>query len=93
MPEKALFDYLRQRGPGGPALCSPTVSATPTTTSVGGQAKAFPAGLVRTRIAVPDYPTMKGFKPFESWEDTDVRTQWNEKGRDVLEKWDNEPWT
>ncbi|HEY1860671.1 MAG TPA: PVC-type heme-binding CxxCH protein, partial [Gemmataceae bacterium] len=64
---------------------------------VGAQFKSHGTGTFRTTIAEPNHPIMKGFKGFESWDETYVHTKHNEKDRTVLEyrvEGDNkEPWT
>jgi len=60
---------------------------------VGAQFKSHGAGTVRTTIAAPNHPVMKGFKSFESFDETYVHTKHNEKDRIVLEYRDKEPWT
>ena len=64
---------------------------------VGAQFKSHNTGTFRTTIAAPDHPIMKGFKGFESWDETYVHTKHNEKDRTVLEyrvdKGTKEPWT
>jgi uncharacterized protein len=64
---------------------------------VGAQFKSHKDGTVRTTIAEPNHPTMKGFEGFESYDETYVHTKHNEKDRTVLEyredKKMKEPWT
>ena len=64
---------------------------------VGAQFKSHNTGTFRTVIAEPDHPIMKGFKGFESWDETYVHTKHNEKDRTVLEYRmegeRKEPWT
>jgi putative membrane-bound dehydrogenase-like protein len=64
---------------------------------VGAQFQKHGTGVVRTTIAEPNHPVMKGFKGFESWDETYVHTKHNEKDRTVLEyRVDGkvkEPWT
>jgi putative membrane-bound dehydrogenase-like protein len=64
---------------------------------VGAQFKSHNTGTFRTVIAAPDHPVMKGFKGFESWDETYVHTKHNEKDRTVLEYREEgkgrEPWT
>jgi putative membrane-bound dehydrogenase-like protein len=64
---------------------------------VGAQFKSHGTGTVRTKIAEPEHPIMKGFKGFESFDETYVHTKHNEKDRTVLEyredKKGKEPWT
>ena len=64
---------------------------------VGGQFQRHNTGTFRTTIAEPDHPVMKGFKGFESWDETYVHHKHNEKDRIVLEYRAEgkakEPWT
>ncbi|HJZ59285.1 MAG TPA: PVC-type heme-binding CxxCH protein, partial [Gemmataceae bacterium] len=64
---------------------------------VGAQFLKHGTGTFRTTIAEPDHPVMKGFKGFESWDETYVHTKHNEKDRVVLEYREEgttkEPWT
>ena len=64
---------------------------------VGAQFKSHGTGTVRTTIAEPNHPIMKGFAGFESFDETYVHTKHNEKDRTVLEyrgdKKGKEPWT
>jgi putative membrane-bound dehydrogenase-like protein len=64
---------------------------------VGAQFKSHGTDTIRTTIAAPDHPVMKGFEGFESWDESYVHTKHNEKDRTVLEfRVDgalNEPWT
>lgn len=64
---------------------------------MGGQFLKHGTGTFRTIVTTPDHPVMKGYKPFESWDETYVHTKHNEKDRTVLEvraEGDSkEPWT
>jgi putative membrane-bound dehydrogenase-like protein len=64
---------------------------------VGAQFKSHNTGTFRTVIPEPNHPVMKGFKGFESWDETYVHTKHNEKDRTVLEYREEggkkEPWT
>src|SRR5262249_2492209 len=44
---------------------------------VGAQFKRHGTGVVRTAIAEPDHPVMKGFRGFESWDETYVHDKHN----------------
>jgi putative membrane-bound dehydrogenase-like protein len=52
---------------------------------VGGQFQRHGTGVFRTEITMPEHPIMKGFKGFESFDETYVHTKHNEKDRTVLE--------
>src|SRR6266508_1510266 len=64
---------------------------------VGAQFKSHGTGVFKTTIAEPDHPIMKGYRGFESWDETYVHTKHNEKDRTVLEyrmeRDGKEPWT
>jgi putative membrane-bound dehydrogenase-like protein len=64
---------------------------------VGAQFKSHGTATFGTTIAKSDHPVMKGFKGFESWDETYVHTKHNEHGRIVLEyrveDTIKEPWT
>ncbi|MCE9534655.1 MAG: ThuA domain-containing protein, partial [Planctomycetes bacterium] len=64
---------------------------------VGAQFQRHNTGTFRTIIAEAEHPIMKGFKGFESWDETYVHFKHNEKDRTVLEfraEGDRkEPWT
>src|SRR5262245_16865066 len=63
----------------------------------GAQFRRHGTSVFRTTIAAPDHPIMKGYRGFESWDETYVHTKHNEKDRTVLEyredKKGKEPWT
>jgi putative membrane-bound dehydrogenase-like protein len=64
---------------------------------LGAQFSKHGTGTFRTTVAEPDHPVMKGYKGFESWDETYVHTKHNEKDRTVLEYRQEgdkkEPWT
>lgn len=64
---------------------------------MGGQFLRHGTGTFRTIVTAPDHPIMKGFKSFESWDETYVHTKHNTKDRTVLEVRaegnTQEPWT
>lgn len=64
---------------------------------MGGQFLKHGTGTFRTIVTEPEHPVMKGFKSFESWDETYVHTKHNTKDRTVLEvrtEGDSqEPWT
>jgi putative membrane-bound dehydrogenase-like protein len=97
--EKALLDYV-QGGKGFiPLHCASYcfLNSPKYIDLVGAQFKSHQTGTFGTTIAEPDHPVMKGFKGFESWDETYVHTKHNEKDRTVLEyrkEGDKkEPWT
>lgn len=64
---------------------------------IGAQFLRHGTGTFRTKIVAPDHPVMKGFKGFESWDETYVHTKHNTQDRTVLETRaegdGEEPWT
>ena len=64
---------------------------------IGAQFLKHGTGTFRTTITQPDHPVMKGFKGFESFDETYVHSKHNEKDRTVLETRSEgetqEPWT
>lgn len=64
---------------------------------IGAQFARHGTGTFRTTITLPDHPVMKGFKGFESFDETYVHTKHNEQNRTVLETRTEaeteEPWT
>lgn len=64
---------------------------------IGGQFLRHGTGTFRTNIVAPDHPIMRGYKGFESWDETYVHTKHNETARTVLETRTEgetqEPWT
>ena len=64
---------------------------------IGAQFMKHGTGTFRTTVTEPDHPVMKGFKGFESWDETYVHTKHNPLNRTVLETrtegQTEEPWT
>jgi putative membrane-bound dehydrogenase-like protein len=97
--EQALLDFV-ERGKGFiPIHCASYcfLNSPKYVSLVGAQFKSHGTGTFRTTIAEPDHPVVKGFKGFESWDETYVHTKHNEQGRTVLEYRVEgkikEPWT
>jgi putative membrane-bound dehydrogenase-like protein len=97
--EKALLDYVEGGKGFIPLHCASYcfLNSPKYIALVGAQFKSHNTGTFSTIIAEPDHPVMKGFKGFESWDETYVHTKHNEKDRTVLEyrkEGDRkEPWT
>ena len=97
--EKALLDFVEGGKGFIPIHCASYcfLNSPKYVELVGAQFKSHGTGTFRTTIADPDHPVMKGFKGFESWDETYVHTRHNEKDRTVLEyraEGDvKEPWT
>ncbi|MBI5760149.1 MAG: ThuA domain-containing protein [Planctomycetales bacterium] len=64
---------------------------------IGAQFQKHGTGVFRTTVVTPEHPIMKGYRGFESWDETYVHTKHNTKDRTVLEvraEGDaKEPWT
>src|SRR5262249_19250842 len=97
--EKALLDFVDGGKGFIPLHCASYcfLNSPKYIDLVGAQFLRHNTGTFRTTIAEPDHPIMKGFKGFESWDETYVHTKHNEKDRTVLEyrkEGDKkEPWT
>ncbi|HZT82882.1 MAG TPA: PVC-type heme-binding CxxCH protein, partial [Gemmataceae bacterium] len=97
--EKALLDFVEGGKGFIPLHCASYcfLNSPKYIDLVGAQFLRHGTGTFRTTIAAPDHPVMKGFKGFESWDETYVHTKHNEKGRTVLEHREDrrgkEPWT
>ena len=97
--ESALLDYVA-RGKGLiPLHCASYcfLNSPSYIELVGAQFQRHDIGTVRTILAAPEHPVMRGFKGFESFDETYVHTKHNEKDRTVLEYRQEgdrrEPWT
>jgi putative membrane-bound dehydrogenase-like protein len=97
--EKALLDFVEGGKGFIPLHCASYcfLNSPKYVELVGAQFKSHGTGTFRTLVAESDHPVMKGFKAFESWDETYVHTKHNEQGRTVLEyrvEGDvKEPWT
>src|SRR5215475_14792889 len=97
--EKALLDYVESGKGFIPIHCASYcfLNSPKYVELVGAQFRRHGTGVFRTTIAEPDHPIMKGYRGFESWDETYVHTKHNEKDRTVLEyrtdKDGKEPWT
>ena len=97
--EKALLDFVEGGKGFIPVHCASYcfLNSPKYIALVGAQFKRHGTGTFRTTIAAPDHPIMKGFKGFESWDETYVHTKHNDRGRTILEyredKEGKEPWT
>lgn len=96
---KALLDFVAQGKGFIPLHCASFCfrNNDDVVALMGGQFLRHGTGTFRTIVTEPDHPVMKGFKPFESWDETYVHTKHNEKDRTVLEVRmegeSKEPWT
>jgi putative membrane-bound dehydrogenase-like protein len=97
--EKALLDFVEGGKGFIPLHCASYcfLNSPKYIDLVGAQFQKHGTGVFRTTVAAPDHPIMKGYQPFESWDETYVHTKHNEKDRTVLEyrvEGDTkEPWT
>jgi putative membrane-bound dehydrogenase-like protein len=97
--EKALLDYVESGKGFIPLHCASYcfLSSPKYVDLVGAQFRSHGTGVFRTKIVAPDHPIMKGFRGFESWDETYVHHRHNDKDRTVLEyRVDGdvrEPWT
>lgn len=97
--EKALLDYVAS-GKGFLPIHSASycfLNSPKYVELVGAQFQRHGVGTFRTQIARPDHELLKGFRGFESWDETYVHNKHNEQDRTVLEyredKEGKEPWT
>ena len=96
---KAILDYVASGKGFIPLHCASYcfIDNADYVALVGAQFRSHTTGTFRTKAVQPDHPVMKGFSPFESWDETYVHTKHNEKDRTVLEvraeKDLEEPWT
>jgi len=98
-PEKALLDYVASGGGFVPLHCATYCfrNSEKVVALMGGQFKSHGGGTFRTTIVKSEHPVMKGFRGFESWDETYVHHLHNEKDRTVLayrvDARGREPWT
>lgn len=59
---------------------------------VGGHFKSHDTGVFTTKIVAPDHPVMRGYKGFETWDETYVHDRLTDD-RTVLQTREEEPWT
>src|SRR5262245_13294987 len=97
--EKALFDFVEGGKGFVPLHCASACfgNSPKSIDLVRAQCLRHGTGTFRTTIAEPNHPIMKGYRGFESWDETYVHTRHNEKDRIVLEyraeRGSKEPWT
>src|SRR5438132_1890504 len=97
--EKALIDFVEGGRGFIPLHCASYcfLNSPRYIDLVGAQFLRHGTGTFRTTIAEPDHPVMRGFKGFESWDETYIHTKHRDKDRTVLEfrqeKEGREPWT
>jgi uncharacterized protein len=97
--EKALLDYVASGKGFIPLHCASFCfrNSKDYVELVGAQFKSHTTGIFRTEQGDTSHPIIKGYQPFESWDETYVHTAHNEKDRTVLEYrvegQKKEPWT
>ncbi len=97
--ETALLDYVASGRGFIPLHCASFCfrNSPKYVELVGAQFKSHGTGVFRTTVSAPDHPLMKGFKSFESWDESYVHEKHFEKNRTVLEyriaEGAKEPWT
>ena len=97
--ESALLEYVESGKGFIPLHCASYcfIDSKKYVDLVGAQFQRHNTGTFRTTIAEPNHDLMKGYKGFESWDETYVHTKHNEKNRTVLEYrmegTKKEPWT
>jgi len=96
---KAILDYVASGKGFIPLHCASFcfIDNADYVNLVGAQFRSHTTGTFRTKAVTPDHAIMKGFNPFESWDETYVHHKHNEKDRTVLEVRAEgkleEPWT
>jgi putative membrane-bound dehydrogenase-like protein len=97
--EQGLLDYVESGHGFIPLHCASYcfLNSPKYIDLVGAQFLRHGTGTFRTQLAEPDHELLRGFKGFESWDETYVHTKHNDKDRTVLEyraEGDKqEPWT
>jgi putative membrane-bound dehydrogenase-like protein len=97
--EKALLDFVADGKGLIPLHCASFcfLNSDAYIDLVGAQFERHGTGTFRTIIAEPEHPLMRGFRGFESWDETYLHRRHNEKNRTVLEYRQDagrrEPWT
>jgi putative membrane-bound dehydrogenase-like protein len=92
--EKALLDYVRSGHGFVPLHCASYCfrNSMQVVQMIGGQFKSHGTGTFNTSISDLNHPIMKGFKPFETWDETYVHHLGN-PDRVILQKREDEPYT
>ena len=93
--EAALLEYVRGGHGFVPLHCASYcfLNSMRFTGLVGGRFKSHGTGVFQTKVVTPDHPIMKGFQPFETWDETYVHEMHNNDSRTVLQVRENEPYT
>lgn len=90
----ALKEYVEQGGGLVPVHCGSACfkKHDAYVDLVGGQIKDHGEGILTARIVEPEHPTMKGYTPFETWDET-YRHHRLVADLTVLQRHGDEPWT
>jgi uncharacterized protein len=97
--EAALLDYVASGKGFIPVHCASFcfLNSPKYIELVGAQFQRHGTGIFRTTVADGEHPVAKGYRGFESWDETYVHTKHNDKDRTILEfriEGDQkEPWT
>ncbi len=92
--EKALLEYVRSGRGLVPIHCASYCfrNSMQYVALVGAQFKSHGTGTFSTKIEDPAHPVMKGFTPFETWDETYVH-HLHAPDRHILQTREGEPWT
>lgn len=97
--EKALLDFVNGGGGFAPIHCASACfgNSKAAIALIGGKFKSHKSGVFAPVIVNRMHPIMRGFSGYETWDETYVHSDHNEKGRTVLAVRDEngvkEPWT
>jgi uncharacterized protein len=92
--EKALVDYVESGHGFLPIHCASACFEKSDAYGklVGGHFKSHGTAVFRTKIVEPQHPIMKGYKDFETWDETYVHDRLT-SDRTLLQQREEEPWT
>ncbi len=92
--EKAMLEYVRGGKGLVPLHCASYCfrNSMQYVALVGGQFKSHGTGVFKTEITDAAHPIMKGFTPFETWDETYVHAM-GAADRHILQTRDGEPYT
>ncbi len=92
--EKALLGYVEDGGAFLPIHCASACfgGSDAFIKLVGGRFKSHETGVFTTTIVAPDHPVMRGYRGFETWDETYVHDRHGDD-RTILQLREKEPWT
>lgn len=92
--EKSLVDYVEAGHGFLPIHCASACFEQSAAYGklVGGHFKSHGTAVFSTTIVAPEHPVMKGYKGFETWDETYVHDRLT-NDRTLLQKREEEPWT